>query len=409
MAEIWERVEQNCQETAEQQDLVEPGETFTLTRDQSLAIDAMNGFLRENRARMLLVAPTGAGKTEVEMRVGLGSYLATMRTTIILVPTRDLSRQHFQYLSDRLQGTGLRVCELHGGVPPGQRRRDIDAAVQGHVAFAVGSAMVLHSRNYRGMLDEAGLIIVDDANAFDERQDLSHLRGVRAPCLFASATPSAVGGFLKSEGAWNTRFEMKTMPFDSPATEIHKVEAAFGENVFSQLDRAEHLVKQHLENRSRIYVISRTRAKVPTMKLYLEDRYKISVSMLHGEMADTKEHSTRQRGTKSVWATGPETRTEMMRNFKYNLPSMMVATNLVGSGLDIPMADLIVITDADHFSESEIEQLVGRVGRRQHRSDAALISGTVVNREASSMRGKTTVKNGRVVMTFGSSRGRRRR
>lgn len=407
--EIWERVAENAQHTAEEQDLVLPGESFTLTRDQKRGIDQMLNFLDGGKRRMLLVAPTGAGKTEVEMRVGLTSYLSTVRCTVIIVPTRDLSRQHFQYLSDRLQGTGLPVCELHGGVPPGKRRSDVESCIRGTTAFAIGSAMILHSQGYRRLLSEAGLIIVDDANAFDERQDLSHLRGLQTPCLFASATPSAVGGFLKAEGAWNTRFEMATMPFESPKTETHRLEAGFGENVFSQLDRAEPLIRQHLERKSRIYVISRTRAKVPTIKLYLEDHFQISVSMLHGEMADTKEHSQRMRGQRSVWATGPETRTEMMRNFKYNVPSIMVATNLVGSGLDIPMADLIVITDADHFSESEMEQLIGRVGRRSLPSDAAVLIGTVVNREApASIRGRSVVRNGRVVMTYGARRGRRR-
>ena len=51
----------------------------------------------------------------------------------------------------------------------------------------------------------------------------------------------------------------------------------------------------------------------------------------------------------------------------------LVATNLVGSGLDIPMADMLLVTDADHFGAAEIEQLLGRVGRRERPSDAVLI------------------------------------
>ena len=51
---------------------------------------------------------------------------------------------------------------------------------------------------------------------------------------------------------------------------------------------------------------------------------------------------------------------------------MLAATNLIGSGIDIPAADLIVITDADAFGESEVEQLIGRVGRRERPSDAVL-------------------------------------
>jgi len=408
--DIWDLLDENVQRVALEQDLIEEGERFTLTRDQGLAIKAVNNYLDDHKERVLLVAPTGAGKTEVMLRCGLASHLHTRRTTIIIVPTRDLSRQHLQYMTDRLAGTGVEVCELHGGVPPSKRRRDMDAVRSGDMGFAVGSAMLMHNERYRALLSDAGLVIIDDIHAFDERQDLSYLRRIKTPMLYATATPAAVANFLKREGAWDTRFEMKSMPFDSPPTVVHRLEAGFGENVFSQLDRALPYFQKHVDARSRVYVISRTRAKVPTLTLYLEDKLGIHVSMLHGEMADTKEHSQRQRGPKSVWAKGPETRTEMMRTFKHHVPSVMVATNLVGSGLDIPMADLIVITDSDHFSEAEMEQLIGRVGRRSRTSDAVLLTGTVVSREpAANIRGRSVVKNGRVVMTFGLSRGKGRR
>ena len=405
-------LERNCQEVALRQNLIEAGERFTLTRDQDRATHDLNDMLSRGRRRLLMVAPTGAGKTEVLLRVAVDRHLNTGRATVIIAPTRDLSRQHFQYFTDRLESTGVRVAEIHSGVPPTCRQRDFDEARRGSIGVVVGSAMLLHKSYYRSLLEDAGLVVIDDANAFDERQDLAHLRGVSSPCLFASATPKAVGRFLELEGAYANQVEIKTMPFASPATEVHRVEAAFSENVFSQLDRTLEFMRKHLERESRVYVISRTRAKVAPISLYLEDRLGIPAAMLHGEMADTKEHRSRRRSHTSVWSKVPETRTEMMKRFRHNLPSIMVATNLVGSGLDIPMADLIVITDADHFSESEMEQLIGRVGRRERESDAVLVIGTVVNREAtSSVRGRSTVVNGRVVTSFGSigRRGRGRR
>jgi RecG-like helicase len=70
------------------------------------------------------------------------------------------------------------------------------------------------------------------------------------------------------------------------------------------------------------------------------------------------------------------------------VPSILSATNLVGSGLDIPAADLIVITDADAFGESEVEQLIGRVGRRERPSDAVLISETTFEKNPSRAMGR---------------------
>ena len=43
----------------------------------------------------------------------------------------------------------------------------------------------------------------------------------------------------------------------------------------------------------------------------------------------------------------------------------------------------VVITDADAFGEAEVEQLIGRVGRREHPSDAVLITDTTFERNPS--------------------------
>jgi transcription-repair coupling factor (superfamily II helicase) len=73
----------------------------------------------------------------------------------------------------------------------------------------------------------------------------------------------------------------------------------------------------------------------------------------------------------------------MMTAFRGRAPSILAATNLIGSGIDIPAADLIVITDSDAFGESETEQLIGRVGRRERPSDAVLVTGTTFEKNPS--------------------------
>src|SRR5471032_1515125 len=99
-------------------------------------------------------------------------------------------------------------------------------------------------------------------------------------------------------------------------------------------------------------------------------------------MADTSEQSKRNRRS-GVKVSDIGTRVEMMTAFRGRAPSLLAATNLIGSGLDIPAADLIVITDSDAFGESEIEQLIGRVGRREHPSDAVLVTETTLERNPS--------------------------
>ncbi len=408
-ADIWKRIEKNSQEVAERNELVRAGEKFSLTADQQSAIDWLNEHIDEaaRTDRFLLKAPTGAGKTEVFFRVSITQAVEKGNVVIVLIPTRDLARQQADYFEARLEGTDLEVAQLHGGVPPRQRQTAMEQVASGEVRFVVGSAMLLQHRKYRKTLESAALIVVDDVNAFDEEEDLQHLRGIKTPVLYTTATPGAVERFLKAERAFDKMFEMKQMPFDSPKTQVHDVTAGWNENIFNQIDMGKDVLQRHLDAGSRVFIISKTRARVPVIAQYVKDRFNVPVSILHGDMADSKEHSRRMRGKKKV----EEDRISMMKQFRESKPAILVATNLVGSGLDVPMADMVLVTDADHFGEAEIEQLLGRVGRRERASDAVLLRGTTGSPIKAGIKVKATtrIRNGGVVTTYrivDSGRGR---
>lgn len=398
--DIWTQIEKNSQEVAERNELVQPGEKFKLTDDQVDAIEWLNDKLEgaKRTDRYLLKAPTGSGKTEVFFRVSIEQAVERGNVVIALIPTRDLARQQADYFQARLDGTDLEVAQLHGGVPPRQRMKVIDRVDSGEVKFVVGSAMLLQHRKYRKTLESAALIVVDDVNAFDEEEDLQHLRGLKTPVLYTTATPSAVERFLKAEKVFDNMFEMKQMPFDSPETEVHEVAASWNENIFNQLDLGKEVLQRHLDEGSRVFIISKTRARVPVIAQYVKDRFDVPVSILHGDMADSKEHRKRMRGKKKV----TEDRITMMKQFRDSKPAILVATNLVGSGLDVPMADMVLVTDADHFGEAELEQLMGRVGRRERGSDAVLIRGTTGSPIKAGIKVKATtrVRKGGVVTTY---------
>lgn len=409
-AKIWKQIEKNCQRVAEEQELVLPGDPFTLTDGQKTAIAEVNGKLDDGDTRMLLKAPTGAGKTEVFLRVSITRAVQEDKPVVLIIPTRDLARQQAQYFEDRIKDTGLGVAQLHGGIPPRKRKKYIDDIDEGQVHFLVGSAILLQHRKYRPLLEKAGLIVVDDVNAFDEDEDLIHLRGLKTPVLFTTATPDAVAKFLKQEKAYSNRIEMTQMPFASPPTTVHNVQASWNENIFSQIDMGMDVLKRHIEDGSRIFIISRTRARVPVVGQYVQDRLGVPVSILHGDMADSSEHRKRMRRGRKGSPT--EDRVTMMKQFRDNKPAILVATNLVGSGLDVPMADMVLVTDSDHFGEAEIEQLMGRVGRRERPSDAVLIKGTTGSPLGRDIKIKTfsRVRNGRVVHTYQAvPQGRRKR
>ncbi len=380
--QIWERIEENVNAVAHAHELIQPEETFALTDDQQNAVKTISGGLAEDRFEFLLRAPTGSGKTEVMFRVAVNEALRTGGYIVLVAPTRDLVRQDCTYFRDRLEGTGLGVGEVHGGISPGERRVMLDDLARGTVRFVVGSAMMISTPPLWDLLDRSALTIVDDVNAFDEREHLRLLADLDCPLLFASATPNELRSFLERIGAFENVVSMRAMPFDVLPTKVHRTPGVWGEPATEQLARADALIREHLARKSRIFVIGRTRGDVPKLAKRLEETYRLDVQQLRGDMADSAEHKKRNRRS-GVTVYGNSTRVAEMRAFREGAPALLAATNLIGSGLDIPAADLIVITDSDAFGESEVEQLIGRVGRRERPSDAVLLTETTFEKNPS--------------------------
>jgi RecG-like helicase len=379
---VWAQIARNEQDVAVAHDLVKPDETFTLTEDQERAVALITSKLDEGEFEFLLRAPTGSGKTEVMFRVAVTEALRTGGYVCMIAPTRDLVRQDATYFRDRLTDTGLGVAEVHGGISPADRREVQAGIAGGSVRFVIGSAMMLSSEGLWSLIDRSALTVVDDVNAFDEREHLRLLEDLDCPLLFATATPDELRPFLERIGAFQNVVAMRAMPFNVLPTKIHKITGVWGEPPEEQLAHADELIRSHLERGSRIFAIARTRDGVPRLAARLESSYGLPVQQLRGDMADSAEQSKRY-ARRGIRVHGTQTRVEMMRRFRECSPSILAATNLVGSGLDIPAADLIVITDSDAFGESETEQLIGRVGRRERPSDAVLVTGTTLDRNPS--------------------------
>jgi transcription-repair coupling factor (superfamily II helicase) len=379
---VWATVEENCQRVALAHELIQPGETFTLTDDQRSAVEAISKGLDDGVFEFLLKAPTGSGKTEVMLRVAVDTILATGGYIVIIAPTRDLIRQHVTYFTERLEGTGIGVGQIHGGASPAERR-DVETGLEeGTIHVVVGSAMMLTIDRHWDIIDKSDVLFIDDVNAFDEREHLRLLEGLDCPMIFATATPNELRRFLDKIGAMDHIVSMKKMPFDVIPTKVHKIEGVWGEPPPEQLTRADALIREHLSRGSRIFVIGRTRGDVPRLAERLAETYNIEVEQMRGDMADTVEQGKRYR-RKGVKVNEVGTRVAMMNSFRSKSPAVLAATNLVGSGIDVPAADLMIITDADAFGESEIEQLIGRVGRRERPSDAILFTGTTFERNPS--------------------------
>ena len=171
-----------------------PGEPSpaALTTEQSTAVERLVAGLGEGSgAHLLLVGPTGSGKTEVYLQAceaALGRGLGT----IVLVPEIALAPQTVGRFRERFGDT---VAILHSALGEAERRDERDRVARGEARVVVGarSAVFAPMRNL-------GLVIVDEEHdssykqESDPRYDARTVAAKRAAlegavAVYGSATP----------------------------------------------------------------------------------------------------------------------------------------------------------------------------------------------------------------------------
>jgi primosomal protein N' (replication factor Y) len=177
-------------------------EPLPLTAAQTVALAAI---LAPHAAAtppvVLLHGVTGSGKTEVYLQA-LAAHLAAGRRGIVLVPEIALTPQAMLRFAGRFPG---RVALLHSGLTDGERLDEWRRIRAGLVDVVVGSRSALFAP-----VDRLGLIVVDEehesAYKQDERAPTYHARDAAivlgrlagATVVLGSATPSV-------ESSWRAR------------------------------------------------------------------------------------------------------------------------------------------------------------------------------------------------------------
>jgi len=165
-----------------------PGPTLNPEQAQAVAaITAADGF-----QPFLLDGVTGSGKTEVYLQAII-HCLAQGRQALVLVPEIGLTPQTLARFRSRL---GIAVHALHSGLNDNERARVWAAAWRGEARVIVGTRSAIFTP-----LPQAGLLIVDEEHDTSYKQqdgmryharDFALVRGkaLGIPVLLGSATPA---------------------------------------------------------------------------------------------------------------------------------------------------------------------------------------------------------------------------
>jgi len=290
----------------------------------------------------LICGDVGFGKTEVALRAAFVEAMAGVQVAVV-VPTTLLARQHYKTFCDRFQGFPVKVRQLSRFVVAKEARAtkaalaagDIDIVVGTHALFAKGIA-------FRRL----GLVVVDEEQHFGVAHK-ERLKALKADVhvLTLTATPIPRTLQLALSGVRDLSL-IATPPIDRLAVRTFVTP-------FDALTLREALLREHYRGGQSFYVCPRIADLADAMDFLTHTVPEVKVAVGHGQLA-------------------PTALEEVMTAFYDGKIDVLVSTNIVESGLDIPTANTLVVHRADMFGLSQLYQLRGRIGRSKQRAYAYL-------------------------------------
>ncbi len=316
---------------------------YTETDDQRRAITAVLGdFEKDYPMDRLVCGDVGFGKTEVALRA---AYVAAMNgvQVAVVVPTTLLARQHFKNFFDRFQGTGLRVEQLSRMVKP----RDADDVRRGLAEGSVNIVIGTHALFAKGMkFANLGLLIVDEEQRFGvkQKEKLKELKS-NVHVLTLTATPIPRTLQMSLTGVKEMSL-IATPPVDRLAVRTFVLP-------FDPMVVREALMRERHRGGQSFYVCPRVKDLTEVKERLKALVPELKVVTAHGQM-------------------NPADLEDRMTAFYDGQYDVLLATNIIESGIDIPTANTMIVHRSDMFGLAQLYQIRGRIGRSKLRAYAYL-------------------------------------
>jgi len=319
------------------------GFPFQETDDQARAISEVLDDLNSGRPMDRLVCgDVGFGKTEVALRSALVTAMAG-RQVAVVVPTTLLCRQHFKTFQERFAGLPVKVHHLSRMVSPKEARETRHGLADGTVDIVIGThALLGKSVSFADL----GLLIIDEEQHFGVRhkERLKELKG-DIHVLTMTATPIPRTLQLAMSGIRGLSL-IATPPVDRLAVRTFILP-------FDPVVVREALLREHFRGGQSFYVCPRI-TDLSDVERFLKNHVpEVKFALAHGRMA-------------------PSDLDRIMTAFYDGAIDVLVSTNIIESGLDIPAANTMIAHRSDMYGLAQLYQLRGRIGRSKIRAYAYL-------------------------------------
>ncbi|MCM2503808.1 DEAD/DEAH box helicase [Aureimonas altamirensis] len=316
---------------------------YDLTPDQAKAGTEILDDLASGRPMdRLLCGDVGFGKTEIALRAAAAAVFSG-RQVALVAPTTILAQQHYALFRKRFARHGVAVALLSRLQKPAEARAAKEAIADGTARILVATQAICG----KGVaFADLALVVIDEEQRLGSRHKMAVRRlATKLHVLSMTATPiprtlqaAFVGlhdvSVIATPPVRRRPVRTSTIDFDHDAVrEALLAEKRTGGRSFVICPRIEDLDR----------VASRIRTFVPELELVI----------LHGRMPAVEAERAMQK-----FATGRG--------------DVLLATNIVENGVDIPDANTIVVMRPDRFGLAQLHQLRGRVGRGARRGTMLL-------------------------------------
>jgi transcription-repair coupling factor (superfamily II helicase) len=315
------------------------------TPDQSKATgDVKKDMESSSPMDRLICGDVGFGKTEIAIRAAFKTCIDGKQAAI-LVPTTILAFQHYKTFSDRLKDFPVTVDYINRFKSAKEKKETLKKLEEGKIEIIIGTHALL-GKDVR--YKDLGLLIIDEEQKFGvgHKEKIKTIK-TTVDCLTLTATPIPRTLQFSLMGARDLSIINTPPPNSQPIqTEVH---------VYNQ-DLIRDAIYYETERAGQVFFIYNRVQGLQEMADIIQGLCPdLSVGIAHGQME------------------GHELENHIL-DFIDKKYDVLVCTNIVESGVDIPNVNTIIVNNAHQFGLSDLHQLRGRVGRSNKKAFCYLLS-----------------------------------
>jgi len=292
---------------------------------------------------MIGQAHTGTGKTAAYALPLLTKIKSrTPLQALILVPTRELAVQVTNEINKFSKYTGIRTMSIYGGQSISIQHEQLKKGVQ--IVVATPGRLIDHLKRGSIQLDNVKYVILDEADRMldmgfieDIKFILFYIDEDRQTCLFSATMPYEIMNLAKEY--MNNYSEIRLNKDEASLDTITQSYLIVKEN-----EKFKHLctlIKNRNQKQQTIIFVS-TKQRTQKVYQYLkEDGFK--ATMIHGDLSQKQ-------------------RNYAINRFRNGSDTILVATDIVARGIDVPAVSHIINYDVPEDPDTYFHR-IGRTAR----------------------------------------------